>query len=94
MSTLTAAERKALKSSDFALPKERAYPIHNIAHARDALSRVAQNGTPEEQAKVKAAVHKRYPKLAAEKSNTISPNEAQPAKPKFVKPDPSELGSG
>lgn len=93
MSTLNAAERNKLKTSDFALPKERAYPIHNIAHARDALSRVSQYGTPEEQEKVRAAVHKRYPKLAGEKQN-VSPNEAPPSKPKFQKPDPSALGSG
>lgn len=91
MSVLTSAERSSLKSSDFALPKERAYPIHDLAHARDALSRVAQSGTPDEQAKVRAAVHRRYPKLAGEKRD-MQPNEV-PTK-KFEKPDPSALGSG
>lgn len=75
MSVLTAKTRNALKSSDFALPKERAYPIHDEAHARDALSRVAQYGTPEEKAKVHAAVRKRYPGIDAGKRQ-MSPNEA------------------
>jgi len=66
MSVLDAEARRALKTSDFALPKERAYPIHNLAHARDALSRVSQFGTPDEQQKVRAAVHKRYPELAGQ----------------------------
>lgn len=103
MTLLNAAERNKLKAGDFALPKERAYPMHTLSHARDALSRVAQGGTPDERAKVKAAVHKRYPQLAGEKRD-MSPNEA-PAKrsaidtaddpkPKFKKPDPSALGSG
>lgn len=91
MSMLNAAERNALKTGDFALPKQRAYPIHDLAHAKDALSRVAQNGTPDEQQKVRAAVHKRYPKLGTEKRE-MTPNEV-PAK-KFEKPDPSALGSG
>ena len=63
MSMLTSGERAKLKTSDFALPKDRAYPIHDEAHARDALSRVAQNGTPAERAKVRAAVKRRYPKI-------------------------------
>ena len=80
---LTSAQRNAMKASDFALPKDRAYPIHNLAHARDALSRVAQNGSPDEQVKVRAAVHKRYPKLAAEKRD-LSPNEVEPKAEKDV----------
>lgn len=75
MSVLNAAARNALKTSDFALPKERAYPIHDAAHARDALSRVAQYGTPEEKAKVRAAVKRRYPKIDVG-DGQMSPNEA------------------
>jgi hypothetical protein len=74
MSVLSAAERKGLKTSDFALPKERAYPIHDAAHARDALARVSQSGTPDEQAKVRAAVRKRYPKIDAG-GGQMTPNE-------------------
>ena len=60
---LSYADRKKLPDSAFALPKERKYPIENISHARNALARVAQNGTPEEIAKVKRAVHSKYPEI-------------------------------
>lgn len=62
MATLSAKKRKALPDSAFALPGRR-YPIHDIAHARNALARVAQNGTPAEIAAVKRAVYRRYPSL-------------------------------
>ncbi|TQM61985.1 DUF6582 domain-containing protein [Humibacillus xanthopallidus] len=55
--------RKNLKKSSFALPEEEKYPIPDIAHARNALARVAQNGTASEQKKVRAAVEKKYPSL-------------------------------
>jgi hypothetical protein len=55
--------RKKLKKSSFALPGKRKYPIPDLAHARNALARVAQNGAPKEQKKVRAAVEKRYPSL-------------------------------
>lgn len=58
---LNTKARNNLKDSDFAIPSKRAYPIQDLAHARDALSRVAQNGTPDEQKQVRAAVHARYP---------------------------------
>ena len=63
MAKLTAKKRKALPKSSFALPG-RHYPINDAAHARNALARVAQHGTPEEVAKVRAAVRKRYKKIA------------------------------
>ncbi len=55
-------ERQALGDSAFALPGRR-YPIHDASHARNALARVAQNGSPEEKAKVRAAVRRRYPDI-------------------------------
>ena len=55
--------RKNLKKSSFALPDEEKYPIPDIEHARNALARVAQNGTASEQKKVRAAVEKKYPSL-------------------------------
>ena len=58
-----ADNRNQLKDQSFALPDERKYPIPDIEHARNALARVAQNGTAEEQNKVRAAVEKRYPSL-------------------------------
>lgn len=63
MATLTTKKRKSLKKTSFALPKERKYPINDIAHARNALSRVSQYGTPSEKRKVRAAVAKKYPSL-------------------------------
>lgn len=59
---LNAAARNSLPDSAFALPGRR-YPIHDENHARNALARVAQNGTPDEQAKVKAAVHRKFPNI-------------------------------
>ena len=60
---MTYKERKNLPSSAFVFPNERKYPIHDIAHARNALARVAAHGTPEEQAKVRSAVYRKYPEL-------------------------------
>ncbi len=65
MTELTAETRNALPDSAFALPGRR-YPIANESHARNALARVSANGTPAEQAAVRAAVHKRYPGIAEE----------------------------
>lgn len=63
---LTARGRKQIKGKNFALPGGR-YPIHDKAHARNALSRVAQHGTPEEQAQVRAAVAAKYPGIGKPK---------------------------
>ncbi len=59
---LDANARAHIAPENFALPGGR-YPIHDIAHARNALARVSQNGTPEEKTKVKAAVKKKYPSI-------------------------------
>lgn len=63
MAELTSKKRKALADQTFAIPDERKYPIPDRRHAANALARVAQFGTPEEKAKVKAAVHKKYPNM-------------------------------
>lgn len=59
-------DRDDLKDSDFALPDERKYPIPDESHARNALARVAQNGTQEEQKTVRRAVEKRYPGIGSD----------------------------
>lgn len=59
MATLSTAKRKKLPTGDFALPGHR-YPIPDAAHARNALARVAQHGTPAEQAKVRVAVRRKF----------------------------------
>jgi hypothetical protein len=63
MAKLTSAARKALPTKSFAEPDKRKYPIENEAHAKNALSRVAQSGTPEEKKKVRDAVKKKYPDI-------------------------------
>jgi hypothetical protein len=65
MARLTYAQRKALPSSSFAIPSERKYPIEDAAHARNALARVSQFGSPAEKAKV---VPKARKKLGKKKS--------------------------
>jgi hypothetical protein len=60
MAPLTAKRRNALPDSKFALPGQR-YPIDTQARGRAALARVAADGTPSEQRRVRAAVRKRYP---------------------------------
>lgn len=57
---LTAETRDALATKAFALPGRR-YPVHDVSHARAALSMVAKHGTPAEQARVRAVVSRRYP---------------------------------
>jgi hypothetical protein len=56
MAKLTAAARKQIPTSEFALPAERAYPIDTKARARSALSRVSHWGTPAQKSKVRAKV--------------------------------------
>lgn len=60
LSVLSTADRKALPASAFVFPSKRAYPIHDLAHAKDALAR--SSGKPEAAA-VRAAVYRRYPNL-------------------------------
>lgn len=62
-SALTTEGRNQINDSNFAMPKERKYPIEDVSHARNALARAS--GKPEE-AQVKAAVYKRYPELKPE----------------------------
>lgn len=76
MGELTAAQRDAMPDTDFAIvrgtgrQKIRQYPIHDKAHAVDALARVEQNGSTSDQAAVKRAVCMRYSDLPACSSNT------------------------
>ena len=63
MAKITSKQRKNLPASAFAMPAKRAYPIPDEAHGRNALARVATNGTPGQQATVRAAVAKKYPSI-------------------------------
>lgn len=60
MSKLTTGRRAEIPGKDFALSGRR-YPVEDASHARNALARVSQHGTPEEKAQVRAKVHAKYP---------------------------------
>ena len=60
MAKLTTKARKAIPSGDFGLPGRR-YPVEDKAHARAALSRVSQFGSPAEKSKVRAKVRRKFP---------------------------------
>ena len=70
MAKLSARQRQKMPSSNFALPGKGegksgkgagSYPIPDEAHARNALARVAQHGSAQEQATVKRKVAAKYP---------------------------------
>ena len=61
MARLSASQRRNLPRGDFALSKQRKYPINDRSHARNALARVSQYGSPAQKARVRAAVRRRYP---------------------------------
>ena len=72
MAVLTAKARRAIPRSSFALPGKGkgpqgkgagSYPIPDRSHAQNALARVSQHGTSAEKAKVRAAVHRKYPNM-------------------------------
>ena len=62
MAVLTSKGRKRLKASSFAGP-HRSYPINDREHAANALARVSQFGSPEEKARVRRAVHRKFPTM-------------------------------
>ena len=64
MSELTSKQRNDLPAHEFVFPHTRRYPIHDKAHAENALARVSQNGNPSEKEAVHAAVYRRYPEIA------------------------------
>jgi len=72
MAKLSTKQRNALPTSAFALPGKGqgksgkgsgSYPVNNPSHARNALSRVAQHGTPSEKKAVRAKVKAKYPAI-------------------------------
>lgn len=70
-SVLTTAERKKLPKTAFAIPEKApgpgSYPIHDETHAHAALRYVARFGTPDEKARVRAAVRRKYPDIEVSK---------------------------
>jgi hypothetical protein len=63
MAKLASRGRKRMRSSSFAIPSKRKYPINDIRHARNALARVAQHGSAKEKAQVRRAVKRKYPSI-------------------------------
>lgn len=99
---LDANARKHIAPHNFALPGGR-YPIHDESHARNALARVSQNGSSEEKAKVRAAVHKKYPHMGKKmamggevKNLSKQPSKENPFKhdSKFNTPPPRMMAEG
>jgi len=60
MAKLTSKGRNALPAKDFAGP-QRSYPINDASHARNALARVSQHGSPAVKAEVRSAVAHKFP---------------------------------
>ena len=78
--SLTAGQRRELPDSDFVFAgkgegpegKQRgAYPINDKKRARAALSMAAAHASPEKEAKVKAAVKKKFPDIQQESALTM-----------------------
>ena len=63
MAKLTAKARNALPGKAFAGP-DRSYPIQDASHARNALARVSQHGSPAVKAEVRAKVKRKYPGIS------------------------------
>lgn len=62
MAKLTPSGRDRIAPKNFAGPNK-SYPIEDKSHARNALSRVSQNGSPAVKAEVRAKVHAKYPSI-------------------------------
>lgn len=62
MAKLSSSERNSLPGKDFAGP-DRSYPVNDMSHARNALSRVSQFGTSDLKKKVREAVHRKFPSI-------------------------------
>lgn len=67
MSKLTHEGRINLPAKSFAIPKDRAYPIPDESHARNALARVSEFGDAEEKAQVRSAVARKFPGVTQSK---------------------------
>lgn len=67
---LSTRARNRLPRSAFAIPEDRAYPINDLSHARNALARVSQFGSDEEKRRVRNAVYRRYPQLNPDRRNS------------------------
>lgn len=78
MAKLTTRQRKELPRSDFAVPargegkaKRGGYPIPNESHARSALQRASQFGSPKVKTEVRAAVKRKFPGIEQTKGKQV-----------------------
>lgn len=62
MAKLSSSKRNSLPSKDFAGPG-RSYPINDASHARNALARVSQYGSPAVKAEVRSKVAHKFPTI-------------------------------
>jgi hypothetical protein len=81
MAKLTAKRRNALPSKAFAGP-DRSYLIEDASHARNALSRVSQHGTEGLKARVRAAVHRKYPDIGKMDGGAVCHRMDRPSRKK------------
>lgn len=95
---LTAATRKQIPSSDFALPGGR-FPIENQSHARAALSD-AHNVSPAQQATIRSKVESKYPQIDAQRPKATADillrkkkkePEVPPARPDAMRPATADI---
>jgi hypothetical protein len=71
MAKLSAAQRRKLPAKDFALGKGKE-PINDRSHAEAALTMGMRNKSPEQKARIRAAVHRKYPDLGKSRKTTSS----------------------
>ena len=71
MGKLTTRARKKLPAAEFAGP-DRSFPIPDASHGRNALARVANNKAPGIKARVRAAVHRKFPGIGKPKAGLIN----------------------
>ena len=99
--SLTAAQRRALPDSDFVFPgkgegpegkQTGAYPINDKKRARAALSMAAAYASPEKEAKVKAAVKKKFPDIQQEENALEKRAKENEKARKFLKKDAKDSG--
>jgi len=74
MARLTTERRKELPKKDFAVPsrgegkaRRGGYPIPDKSHARSALQRASQFGSPKVKAEVRSAVERKFPGIKQSK---------------------------
>lgn len=75
MKPISTEQRKALPKDEFALPETRQYPIHDAAHARNAMARLEQQKkdmAPAQYAKAKANILRAYKRFGITPGSTVA----------------------